>query len=225
MSAPSAPVVAGMRALLARRARDLAAGAAPMGWKIGLNVPAVQERLEIDRPVVGYLTTATEVADGADVPIGTWTHPAVEPEIAIHMETAVAPGGDLDAARAAIGGLGPALELVDTDLPFEDVEAILSENVFHRGVLLGPARAGDSLEGVAVSAHGGAAKQLEAAVSEDPAEVVRFVADFLGEHGAGLDAGDRIIAGSLTPPIAVAPGDRVEVNFGALGRLAVALAG
>src|ERR1700761_5465918 len=39
----SAAVTRGMRAQLSRREEDLAAGAAPVGWKIGFNTPAIQE--------------------------------------------------------------------------------------------------------------------------------------------------------------------------------------
>ena len=37
---PAGAVSRGMRALLARRLAELAAGASPVGWKIGFNAPA-----------------------------------------------------------------------------------------------------------------------------------------------------------------------------------------
>jgi 2-keto-4-pentenoate hydratase len=59
---------------------------------------------------------------------------------------------------------------------------------------------------------------------DDPAEVVRYVADFLADHGAGLEAGQCIIAGSLAAPLPVKPGDHVEVGLGPLGDLAISFA-
>ena len=36
-----------------------------------------------------------------------------------------------------MAGLAPALELVDLDLPFDDLEPILAGNIFQRGVVFG----------------------------------------------------------------------------------------
>lgn len=214
---------AGMQAQLARRESEVAAGARSLGWKIGLNVPAVQHHLGIDSPVVGHLTSLNELVADEVVSLRDTTSPAVEPEIAIHLDAAVPGDADRATARAAIGGFGAALELVDVDLPFEDVEAILAGNVFHRGVLFGMRLHGVRAEGVTVTVRGGE-QPVSAKVSDDLVEVVRFVASFLASHGAALEAGDRIIAGSVTPPVAVTPSARTEADFGPFGRLALEFA-
>ena len=46
-----------------------------------------------------------------------------------------------------------------------------------------------------------------------------MVRAFLAAHGATLAPGDRIIAGSLIAPLAIAPGDALAVAFGVLGAL------
>ena len=74
-----------------------------------------------------------------------------EPEIAVHIGHDLAGGGDRAAAAAAIAALGPAIELADADLPFEDPEAILKGNIFQRHVILGEpdaSRAGGSTAGL-----------------------------------------------------------------------------
>jgi 2-keto-4-pentenoate hydratase len=131
-------VAAGLRAALARREAEVRGGAEPLGWKIGINVPGVQRRLGLEAPVIGSLTSVTELASGAERSVAEMTRPAVEPEVAIHLGGPVAADADPAAAREAIAGLGAAIELVDVDLPFEDVEAIVAGNVFHRGVVFGP---------------------------------------------------------------------------------------
>jgi len=50
---------------------------------------------------------------------------------------------------------------------------------------------------------------------------VAFVAEYLERHGARLAAGEVIIAGSLTAPQPLPPGASVEVEVGALGRVAL----
>ncbi len=206
-----AAVARGMRTLLARRAADLSAGAAPVGWKIGFNTPAVQEHFGLRQPVVGYLVDTGVSVDGATVDIGGWTAPAVEVEVAIRV------GGD-----GGVGGLAPALELVDLDISFDDIEPVLAGNVCHRGVVLGAEVAGADPWAMVAVASKNDAVVAEGRIVEDPAATVAFVRSFLAEHGASLRPGDRIIAGSVVPPVAVAPGDAVQVAFGPLGELSVA---
>lgn len=206
-------LAAGMRALLARRDAELAAGARPVGWKVGFNLPAAWASLGIDAPVAGYLTEATVVAPGTEVSLAGWTQPMLEPEIAITV------GED-----GAVAALAPAIEVVDADLPFDDVEPILARNVFHRAVAFGPATERASLDGFACRVLHNGEPARAADSTEDPGETVARVAAFLDAHGAALRPGDRIIAGTLTPPLALAPGDEVEVDLAALGRVSLRFA-
>ena len=211
-----ARIAAGMRAQLGRRDAELVAGAQPLGWKLGLTVPAVQEALGLDGPVAGFLTTGSQLAPGSETSLAGFTAGFGEPEVAIH----VGEGG-------AVAGLGTAIELVDIDLPFEDLEAILAGNVFHRAVMLGPIHEGATLDGVTarVTKSGEpAGEALPAEVVGDPAEVVRFVAAYLEPYGGELRPGEVIIAGSLISPVTVNGGDRFEVDLGPLGALALDLA-
>jgi 2-keto-4-pentenoate hydratase len=218
-----------MRAALARRQAELAGGARPVGWKIGINVPPVQRQLGLDAPVVGYLTSATELAPGSERSLAGTTRPAIEPEVAIHLGEPVAAGADAAAVRSAIAGLGAAIELVDVDLPFEDLELIVAGNVFHRGVVFGPpdaSRAGGSLEGLRVRVTRNGAEEAVADVAqagEDPVEIVRHVTGLLAPLGVSLQPGDRIIAGSLTAPLPVAPGDSIGVEIDPIGSISLTL--
>jgi 2-oxo-3-hexenedioate decarboxylase len=202
-------VAAGMRAQLARRDAELAEGAEPLGWKIGINVPAVQERLGIDAPVVGYMTSRSPVEPGGQADVSGWSTPMLEPEVAIRV------GED---GRAA--SLAPAIELVDVDLPFDDVEAILAGNIFHRAVVLGDERPRDSAAGrcrVLVDGEEAATVPVEC----DVEGTIAHVAAFLELYGARLSPGEVIIAGSLTAPLPVTPGSRIEVEVGELGAVSV----
>jgi len=199
-----------MRSLLSRRLAELAAGASPVGWKIGFNAPPIQQHFGLAGPVVGYLTDTGVSPDGATVPLSGWTAPAVEVEVAIR----VGDGGE-------VLGLAPALELVDLDLPFDDLEAILAGNVFQRGVVFGPEVPGVDPWAVLVTVTKNGDIAAEGALTEEPATTAAVVRSFLDAHGATLAPGDRIIAGSMVAPVAVAPGDRLEVGFGPLGALRV----
>jgi 2-keto-4-pentenoate hydratase len=219
-------VEAGMRRQLRTRRERLEQGAAPIGWKIGLNLRSVQRGLGLDRSVVGHLTTDTLVTPGEPHALAGATNAGAEPEIAIQVGEDVAGDAGPDAARAAIAGLAPAIEVVDIDRPFDDVEAIVAANVFHRAVALGEP-AGEWPDGVeaVVLVNGAEAHRLDAArAAGDLAEPVMVIAGTLGACGERLRAGDRIIAGSLTPAVPLGPGDSVVLDLGPLGRVELRLA-
>jgi 2-keto-4-pentenoate hydratase len=199
-----------MRALLARRKSELAGGAQSVGWKIGLNAPALQEHFGLSGPVVGYLTDASVRELGVPIDIGTWDHPALEVEVAIRI-----------GADGGVAALAPALELVDLNLGFDEIEPILAGNVFHRGVIFGPDLAELDARDLEVEVRRADERVASGELTEQPDVTVGVVRSFLDAHGATLKAGERIIAGSLIAPIAVAPGDDLTVSFGTLGLLGV----
>jgi 2-keto-4-pentenoate hydratase len=198
---------------------QLAGAPEVIGWKIGLNVPAVQQQLGLERPVVGHLTANRLIEEGSTYSLAGGTRICVEPEVAIHLGE----GGD-------IAGLGPAIEVVDLDPAISELQAILAGNVFHRGVVLGPistgAGAGDLEALTATVTRNGTVEQKAgfSETGEHPQDVVRLVSERLALVGRELGAGQVIIAGSLTPLVPVAPGDRVEVDLGPLGALRLSLA-
>ena len=214
-----------MESQLARWRAALAAGAVRVGWKIGLNDPRLQQHLGLETCVLGHLTLATTIVPGDAHSLAGGTMVGVEPEVAIHVGRDVPAGAERREVVDAVVGLGAALEVVDIDAPFDDVERIVAANVFHRGVLFGmarPERAGGALDGVTARAlrNGNAVETVDAAAAcGDVAEIVRFVADTLAACGERLRAGDWIIAGSLTRPLWVKPDDVVGVDLGPLGSL------
>jgi 2-keto-4-pentenoate hydratase len=204
-------VEAGMRALLARRSAELDGGATPVGWKIGFNTPAIQAHFGISGAVVGYLTDTTVLDAAGPIDLSGWQRPALEVEVAIRV-------GD----NGGVGALGPALELVDLNLPFDRLEPILAANVFHRGVVFGPESEAPDLRELAVAVVKDGEQVADGRLGERPEATIGVVRSFLDAHGAQLRPGERIIAGSLIAPMDIAPGDRLDVSFGVLGSLSVA---
>jgi 2-keto-4-pentenoate hydratase len=207
-------VAAGLPRQFERRARLLAGAAEPLGWKVGFNMPSVQEAFGITEPITGFLTTATVVPAGERHSLAGAGRPMAEPEVAIHI-----------GADGAIVALAPAIEVADVDPSLTDLAEIVAVNVFHRAVLLGEPVAGASLDGVVaqVTLNGeafGEAHPLEAKL--DPPGVVQFVAGMIGAAGERLRPGDAIIAGSLVPPPVVSPGDELALDLERLGAVSLA---
>jgi 2-keto-4-pentenoate hydratase len=193
----------GTEALLTRRREILAQGAEPIGWKIGMNVPATQRQLGIDAPLAGFLTTDSLVEEPWD-----------EYPVIVESEVALEVGSD---ARS-IAALFPALEIADPpdlDLP---VEQILTGNIFHRGVAFGP-RVETREPGAARILVNG--EEQHTVPAEETGErlqaMIEAVAARLGAAGEELRAGDRIITGIIAPPHEAAPGDTVRLELEALG--------
>jgi 2-keto-4-pentenoate hydratase len=220
----------GMRQQLAARRARIARGEAPLGWKVGFGAPAAMEKLGIAAPLVGYLMRGGLIASGGSASLKGWVKPVAEPEIAVHIGRDLAGGGDRAAAAAAIAALGPAIELADADLPFEDPEAILRRNIFQRHVVLGAAdasRAGGNTVGLTARVF---RRDAEVARTSDPeaatgkvVDIVRHVADVLAAFGEKLSAGDILIAGSVVPPLLVEADEAgVAHELDPIGRISVA---
>ena len=162
----------------------------------------------VEEPAIGYLTSATLLDDGADYPAAGSTRLVVEPEVAVE----IAEGG-------GIGGYAPAIELADMNRPLDDLQAIIAEDIFHRGVIFGEFRSAlDRPPEVRALING--EERASAQAPEDYFEgVVELAARLLGEQDESLQPGDRIICGVITSVVPVEAGDDVSVEFGPLGRL------
>jgi 2-keto-4-pentenoate hydratase len=203
----------------------LGEGAQRRGWKIGFNAPRAREALGLQEPVIGYLTSAGEIEAGGSHSLAGAERPLVEAEVAIELRRDVPADARVDEALAAIESLGPALELIDMPGPPEDVEEALAGNVFHRAVVLGPHRQDAAVGGI-VATISISGEQRESSPAEvDLADTIRLVADLLAACGERLEAGDRIIAGTLTPPVPVSAGDEVRAELGPLGAVELSLTG
>ncbi len=197
----------GTTAMLVRRREILAQGAEPIGWKVGFNVSAAQEKLGIDAPLAGFLSSDGVLEDGAEVSLD-------DGPVVIESEVAVELGPD----GRSIVALLPALEVADPPDLDQDVETILAGNIFHRAVVFGPRvetaepGAGRVLvngEVEHVMAPGETGVHLE--------EMVEAVRKRLAAVDEDMLPSQRIITGVLAPPQAAHPGDRVRLELDALG--------
>ena len=197
----------GTAAMLVRRRELLAQSAEPIGWKVGFNISVAQQKLGIDAPLAGFLTTDGLLADGAEVSLA-------EGPLVVESEVAVELGDD---ARSIVALL-PALEIADPPDLDQDVETILAGNIFHRAVAFGPR--------VHASAPGGARILVNGDVEHEvaPAETVAHLEDMIEAvrrrllaADEDLSPGDRIITGVIAPPHAAQPGDRVRLELSELG--------
>jgi 2-keto-4-pentenoate hydratase len=197
----------GTTALLVRLREIVAQGAEPIGWKIGFNVPELQEKLGLDAPLVGFMTTGGLHEDGEEVSLA-------DGPLVAECEVGVELGDD---ARSIVALL-PAIEVADAPDLSQDIETILAGNIFHRGVAFGPrVETGEPGAG-RILVNGETAHEFSAEHAGGQLEaMVEVVAARLAAAGEDLHPGDRIITGVLAPPHPAEPGDRVRLELDALG--------
>jgi 2-keto-4-pentenoate hydratase len=193
--------------MLVRRRELLAQGAEPVGWKVGFNISVAQQKLGIDAPLAGFLTTDGLLEDGAEVSLG-------DGPLVIESEVAVELGDD---ARSIVALL-PALEVADTPDLDQDVETILAGNIFHRAVVFGPRVETNEPGGGRVLVNGEVEHVMAPGeTSAHLEEMVEAVRKRLAAVDEDMLPGQRIITGVLAPPHVAHPGDRVRLELDGLG--------
>jgi 2-keto-4-pentenoate hydratase len=192
-----------------------------VGWKIGREIAEARTLLG-DRPVLGALTSATVLPDAG---IYAAHHSALraETEVLVRMRDDITPTAKPADVRAAIAGVGVALELVDTGRPPGDLAQIIADNVFHRAVVLGDTH--HPLDAANVNATLTIDGRTHRADKELPDLVgaVGEAAALLELGGERLMAGDLLLTGSLVH-VPVGPGDHLIAEIAGLGQVSASIA-
>ena len=219
-------IEAGMRRQLRSFHEALASGMTRLGWKIGINDPAAQQRLGLPSPIVGWLDGRRLIPVGEPYSPPEGAKPRVEAETAILLGADVPAHASLDAAREAIASVAPAIEFVNGAKPLAPLEELLAHDILHDAVMIGSGKPLEAASGLvaaglpAVSLDGQPHRVgLPGRYPDDLAEIVVLVAGTLARYGESLNAGDWIIAGSYIDPFDIAPGSSVSADFGPLGRI------
>lgn len=201
-----------------------AAGMPRLGWKIGINDPAAQQRMGLPAPIVGWLDGRRLIRPGEPYAPPAGAKPRIEAETGILIGRDVGAGPSPEAAREAIAAIAPAIEFVNGAKPLVPVDELLAHDILHDAVLLGPSAGAELARGLVAAGFPSAANNgevvragLPGRYPDDLGEIVALVATTLTEYGESLRAGDWIIGGSYIDPFDVAAGDSARVDFGPLG--------
>lgn len=222
----------GMQAQLAAYRARLAAGMPRLGWKLGINVPEVLAHFDVSHSAVGWLDGERRLASGTRYTAPEAARLRVEPELCLRLGRDVAAADGPEAARAAVEGVAPALELVDMPAPPASLDELVAGSMLHHATVLGdfvapalPEGLGRDLPVLSVDGAPGPAPRDDL-VASDPGVLLHFTAGFLEPFGEALRTGDLLICGSFTaaaPPLAA--GQSARADFGPLGHVEVTLAG
>jgi 2-oxo-hept-3-ene-1,7-dioate hydratase len=212
----------------------LAAGQRLRGRKIGLTSRAMQVAMKLDEPDYGTLLDGMFFDDGATIEAAQFTDVRVEVELAFVLGAPLS-GGNLQPweVLSATEYVVPALELIAARSHREDPETgrprtvldTIADNAAAAGVVLGGRpvwpmdvdlrRVGALLYRNGVIEETG----IAAGVLNHPANGIVWLARRLAPHGIALEAGQVILAGSFTRPVAVRAGDTFHADYGDLGTI------
>ena len=207
--------------------RRVAAGERHIGWKVGLTAKAIQQQFDVHEPVFGCVLD--ETPSGHEFPAGSLIQPGFECELCMRMARDLPPGADLAAARAAVGVIHPALEIIETRGPFTQQLALaLADNAQQKTCVLGaPVALPASPQAVtcAVEINGTTvATGTGDAVLGHPLNSLIWLAGKLAEYGRVLKAGDMVMTGSFTRQFPINAGDRIRVQFSDVGVVETSMA-
>lgn len=210
------------------RDRMIASGRRLVGRKIGLTSRAMQQATGITEPDYGVMFDDTVYRSGADIPVDHFSNVRIEVELAFVLKAPLeGPGCTLEDALAATEYVVPALEVLNSHIEIEGRTIVdtISDNAAYGAMVLGDTRRRpDEIDLRWVPGLLFRNGQIEetgvaAGVLNHPATGVAWLANKFHQHGARLEAGEIILAGSFTRPLWVARGDEVLCDYGPMGTI------
>ena len=203
------------------------------GWKIAATSAAGQKHINVAGPLAGRIMRDTVIADGGTASMAGNAMRVGEPEFCFRMGRDLAPRPapySVDEVLAAVDTLHPAIEIPDsrfTDFASTGEAQLIADNACAHLFVLGAATAADwrnrdlveekpviTMRGRTFVGHG-------RNVLGDPRVALTWLANELRQLGVTLKAGEVVTTGTCHPPLPIASGDRMEADFGVLGKVSV----
>ncbi|HWV48861.1 MAG TPA: 2-oxo-hepta-3-ene-1,7-dioic acid hydratase [Microbacterium sp.] len=210
------------------RDSQVAAGRRLVGRKIGLTSKAMQQATGITEPDYGVMFDDTVWQNGSVIPFDVFSNVRIEVELAFVLkEPLEGPDCTLFDVLRATEYVTPALEVLNSHIELEGRTIVdtISDNAAYGGMVLGgiPMRP-DQIDLRWVSTLLYRNETIEetgvaAGVLNHPATGVAWLANKFHQHGARLEAGEIILAGSYTRPMWVQRGDTVLADYGPMGTI------
>lgn len=212
----------------------ISGGRKVIGWKIGLTSKAMQYALNISTPDSGVLFDDMLFEDGVTIPSDRFIQPRIEAEIAFVMKASLkGPNVSIFDVLNATDYVTPALEILDTRVQRVDPETkkartivdTIADNAANAGIVIGgrqmrPDAVDMRWMGAIVSRNAEVEETgLGAGVLNQPARGIVWLANRLAQYGAGIEAGQMVLAGSFIRPIEARHGDTITADFGPYGTI------
>jgi 2-keto-4-pentenoate hydratase len=204
-----------------------------LGWKIAATSEAGQKHINVAGPMAGRILREMLIEDDGTASMAGNEMRVCEPEFAFRMRVDLSPRPapySVAEVLAAVESLHPAIEIPDSrfgDFVAAGEAQLIADNACaHLFVLGKPAEANwrtldlieerpvITLRGQRYVGHG-------KNVLGDPRMALTWLANELRGLGLTLRAGEIVTTGTCHPPLPIQSGDRMEADFGVLGKVSV----
>jgi 2-keto-4-pentenoate hydratase len=206
--------------------KRIQAGEKLAGYKIGFTNLAVREKMGLPDSTYGYLLDPMVLKNGVRVKMSDLIAPKIECEICFKLKAPLK-GKGLGAEQviAATESVCASFEICDARIkdwkcPYND---FFADNGFSARVVLSgkwvPAAGFDFLSEKVILTQGGKelAQGTGALAMGHPAKAVAWLAGKLADRGKGLEAGQIVMTGTLTPILPIEKGATYTASFSKLG--------
>ncbi|RRC94941.1 2-oxo-hept-4-ene-1,7-dioate hydratase [Schaalia canis] len=210
------------------RDQQIAAGRRLVGRKIGLTSKAMQAATGITEPDYGVMFDDTVYENGSVIDFDRFLNVRIEVELAFVLKDALeGPHCTIFDVLRATEYVTPALEILNSHIELEGRTIVdtISDNAAYGAMVIGgrPMRPHDlDLRWVSAMLYRNESIEetgVSAGVLNHPATGVAWLANKFAQHGARLEAGEIILAGSFTRPMWVSRGDSVLCDYGQMGTI------
>lgn len=210
----------------------LRSGSEVAGWKIAATSEAGQKHINVDGPIIGRILKSRLLSPGAGVVLGANSMRVAEAEFAFGFVRDLAPRAEpysQDEALDAVGSLHLSIEVPDSryqDFTKVGAAQLIADTACASWLVLGPA-VDRPWRHIDLSAHAvtgltngvAVAQGTGKAVLGDPRKALTWFVNEASAYCGGVKAGQFVTTGTCFVPMAVAPGDAVTVDYGALGTI------
>ncbi|WP_024514992.1 fumarylacetoacetate hydrolase family protein [Bradyrhizobium sp. Tv2a-2] len=203
------------------------------GWKIAATSDAGQRHINVAGPLAGRILAETVLPDGGTAHMAGNEMRVAEPEFAFRMGKDLPPRAtpfSVAEVLDAVATLHPAIEIPDSrfaDFVSAGEAQLIADNACAHLFVLGAATTADwrardlveerpriAMRGQHYVGHG-------KNVLGDPRVALAWIANELRGLGVTLRAGEVVTTGTCHPPLPIAAGDRMDADFGLLGKVSV----
>jgi 2-keto-4-pentenoate hydratase len=207
----------------------------PGGFKIGATARRMQEYLGLGGPAAGFMALGGMHASGVTLRFGDFVHPGVECELAVRLGRRLPPGPCTFAqAAVAVDELFTAIEIVENrygDLSELGTPMLIADQMFHAAAVVGEPSGADWREMDVAALPGRITVDGDVRGEGVAADLLGHPLNSLAWLAAssvaaafdGLQAGQVIMLGSVTPPIWLTGPASVTVEFPPLPAVRVRL--
>jgi len=201
------------------------------GWKIAATSVEGQRHIAVNGPLAGRLYTDRVLRDGASVTLDNNLMRVAEIEFAFRFARTLPPSDSdysVEEVLSAVAGVHPSIEVPDSrynDFVKAGEAQLIADNACANLFVVGPGaddwRDFDYVnQAVTVRLNG---EHVESGfgrnVLGDPRLALTWLVNELSALGISCEPGQVVTTGTCRVPVAIQPGDVVEADFGALGKV------